>query len=98
MEYLGFLAEERRWPEPRNTETLSDLTRELINELSVAQAFNLAYLGAMSASDYKQKYPVNAQQATDMLIRRTGDRLESVRSGRYQAKLTIGHGNYHALL
>ncbi|WP_318387979.1 tetratricopeptide repeat protein [Enterobacter sp.] len=86
MEYLGFLAEERRWPEPRNTETLSDLTRELINELSVAQAFNLAYLGAMSASDYKQKYRVNAKQATDMLIRRTGDRLESVRSGRYQAK------------
>ncbi|EIO7468159.1 hypothetical protein ABL602_000259 [Salmonella enterica subsp. enterica] len=86
VEYLGLLAEERKWPEPRNTETLSDLTRELVNELSVAQAFHLAYLGAMSASDYKQKYPVSAQQAADMLIKRTGDRLESVRCGKFPAK------------
>ncbi|NIF23814.1 hypothetical protein [Candidatus Pantoea multigeneris] len=83
VEYLGFLAEERKWPRPRNTDALSDLTRELVDELSVAQAFNLAYLGAMSASDYRQKYSVSAQQATDMLIRRTGDRLEAVRNGKY---------------
>lgn len=85
-EYLGSLAQERGWPEPRNTENLSDLTRELINELPVAQAFHLAYLGAMSASDYKQKYPVSGQQAADMLVKRTGDRLESVRSGKFPAK------------
>ncbi|MDT3569904.1 hypothetical protein [Cronobacter sakazakii] len=86
VEYLGSLAEERKWPEPRNTENLADLTRELINELSVSQAFYLAYLGAMSASDYKQKYPVSAQQAADVLVKRTGDRLESVRSGRFPAQ------------
>ncbi|EBA7038416.1 hypothetical protein CSN78_002454 [Salmonella enterica subsp. diarizonae] len=86
VEYLGSLAKERKWPEPRNTENLADLTRELVNELSVAQAFYLAYLGAMSASDYKQKYPVSAQQAADVLVKRTGDRLESVRSGRFSAQ------------
>ena len=86
VEYLGSLAEERKWPEPRNTENLADLTRELVNELSVSQAFYLAYLGAMSASDYKQKYPVSAQQAADVLVKRTGDRLESVRSGRFPAQ------------
>ncbi|HBM2894698.1 hypothetical protein [Klebsiella michiganensis] len=86
VEYLGSLAEERKWPKPRNTENLADLTRELVNELSVSQAFYLAYLGAMSASDYKQKYPVSAQQAADVLVKRTGDRLESVRSGRFPAQ------------
>ncbi|EOC1473224.1 hypothetical protein ACMSWW_001474 [Cronobacter turicensis] len=86
VEYLCSLAEERKWPEPRNTENLADLTRELVNELSVSQAFYLAYLGAMSASDYKQKYPVSAQQAADVLVKRTGDRLESVRSGRFPAQ------------
>lgn len=86
VEYLGSLAEERNWPEPRNTENLADLTRELVNELSVSQAFYLAYLGAMSASDYKQKYPVSAQKAADVLVKRTGDRLESVRSGRFPAQ------------
>lgn len=86
VEYLGSLAEERKWPEPRNTENLADLTRELVNELSVSQAFYLAYLGAMSASDYKQKYPISAQQAADVLVKRTGDRLESVRSGRFPAQ------------
>jgi len=40
----------------------------------------------MSASDYKQKYPVSGQQAADMLIKRTGLRLESVRAGRFPAK------------
>lgn len=58
----------------------------MVNELSVSQAFYLAYLGAMSASDYKQKYPVSAQQAADVLVKRTGDRLESVRSGRFPAQ------------
>ncbi|ENZ7192895.1 hypothetical protein ACG755_000071 [Klebsiella variicola] len=86
VEYLCSLAEERKWPEPRNTESLADLTRELVNELPVAKAFYLAYLGAMSASDYKQRYPVSAQQAADMLVKRTGDRLESVRSGRFPAQ------------
>ncbi|WCM24149.1 hypothetical protein NDK50_25290 [Paraburkholderia bryophila] len=81
-EYLNLLAEERGWPEPGNTEDVSDLTRALVSEVSVAQAFYLAYLGAMSASDYKQKYPVNRQQAADMLIRRTGQRLESMREAK----------------
>ncbi|WP_155753894.1 hypothetical protein [Burkholderia cepacia] len=86
VEYLDFLAQERGWPEPRDTENVADLTRALVNELPVAQAFHLAYLGAMSASDYKQKYPVSRQQAADMLVRRTGLRLESVRNGRFPAK------------
>jgi hypothetical protein len=85
-EYLAFLAQERGWPEPRHTEEVSDLTRALVNELPVAQALHLAYLGAMSASDYKQKYPVSGQQAADMLVKRTGQRLESVRDGRFPAK------------
>lgn len=85
-EYLNLLADERGWPEPGNTEDVSDLTRALVNEVPVAQAFYLAYLGAMSASDYKQKYPVNRQQAADMLVRRTGQRLESVREGRLARK------------
>lgn len=85
-QYIGFLAQERNWPEPRNTEEVSDLTRELVNELPVAHTFNLAYLGAMSASDYKQKYPVSGQQAADVLVKRTGQRLESVRSGKFPTK------------
>ncbi|CAM5479979.1 hypothetical protein ECAE60S_03201 [Eoetvoesiella caeni] len=85
-EYLDFLAQERGWPGPRNTEEVSDLTRVLVDELPVAQALHLAYLGAMSASDYKQKYPVSGQQAADMLIKRTGQRLESMRDGRFPAK------------
>ncbi|WP_147298018.1 hypothetical protein [Trinickia dinghuensis] len=86
VEYLNFLAEERGWPEPRDTEEVADLTRALVNELPVAQAFHMAYLGAMSASDYKQKYPVSGQQAADMLVKRTGQRLESVRAGRFPAR------------
>ncbi|RQT01723.1 hypothetical protein DF044_38605 [Burkholderia contaminans] len=86
VEYLDYLASERGWPEPRNTEEVSDLTRLLVNELPVAQAFYLAYLGAMSASDYKQKYHVSGQQAADMLVKRTGQRLESVRDGNWPAK------------
>lgn len=86
VEYLNFLAEERGWPEPRNTEEVADLTRALFNELPVSQAFYVAYLGAMSASDYKQKYPVSRQQASDMLVKRTGARLESVRSAKFPAK------------
>jgi hypothetical protein len=82
VEYLNHLANERGWPEPGNTEEVSDLTRALVNEVPVAQAFHLAYLGAMSASDYKQKYPVSRQQAADMLVKRTGQRLESLRDGR----------------
>ncbi|CAH2897426.1 MAG: hypothetical protein PCALPYG88_3196 [uncultured Paraburkholderia sp.] len=62
------------------------LTRALVNELPVSQAFYVAYLGAMLASDYKQKYPVSRQQAFDMLIKRTGARLESVRSARFPVK------------
>ncbi|WP_448665889.1 hypothetical protein [Serratia plymuthica] len=85
-QYIGFLALERNWPEPRNTEDVSDLTRELVNELPVSQTFHLAYLGAMSASDYKQKYPVSGQQAADMLVKRTGQRLESIRSGKFPSK------------
>jgi tetratricopeptide (TPR) repeat protein len=86
VQYLNSLAEERGWPEPRDTDEVSDLTRALVNELPVAQAFYVAYLGAMSASDYKQKYPVSRQQASDMLVKRTGSRLESVRSGKFPAK------------
>lgn len=86
VEYLNFLAEERGWPEPRDTEEVADLTRALVNELPVAQAFHMAYLGAMSASDYKQKYPVSGQQASDMLVKRAGQRLESVRAGRFPAR------------
>ncbi|WP_129517828.1 hypothetical protein [Burkholderia stabilis] len=86
VEYLNFLAEERGWPEPRDTEVVADLTRALVNELPVAQAFHMAYLGAMSASDYKQKYPVSGQQASDMLVKRAGQRLESVRAGRFPAR------------
>ncbi|WP_368893502.1 hypothetical protein [Kluyvera ascorbata] len=85
-QYIGFLAQERGWPQPRSTEEVSDLTRELINELPVAETFHLAYLGAMSASDYKQKYPVSGQMAADMLVKRTGQRLESVRSGKFPSK------------
>lgn len=85
-QYIGFLAQERGWPQPRSTEEVSDLTRELVNELPVAETFHLAYLGAMSASDYKQKYPVSGQMAADMLIKRTGQRLESVRSGKFPSK------------
>ncbi|HKR39815.1 MAG TPA: hypothetical protein VJU59_09060 [Paraburkholderia sp.] len=86
VEYLNFLADERGWPTPRDTEEVADLTRALVNELPVAQAFHMAYLGAMSASDYKQKYPVSAQQASDMLVKRAGQRLESVRAGRFPAR------------
>lgn len=86
LEYLNFLAEERGWPQPRNNEDVADLTRALVNELPVAKAFHMAYLGAMSASDYKQKYPVSGQQASDMLVKRTGQRLESVRAGRFPAR------------
>lgn len=85
-QYIGFLAQERSWPQPRSTEEVSDLTRVLVNELPVAQTFHLAYLGAMSASDYKQKYPVSGQQAADMLVKRTGQRLESVRAGKFPSK------------
>lgn len=85
-EYLNHLAQERGWPEPGNTEDVADLTRELVNELPVAQTFHLAYLGAMSASDYKQKYPVSRQQAVTVLIKRTGERLASVRNGTLPAK------------
>ena len=85
-QYIDFLAQDRSWPQPRNTEEVADLTRELVNELPVAETFHLAYLGAMSASDYKQKYPVSGQQAADMLIKRTGQRLESVRSGKFPSK------------
>lgn len=86
-EYLNHLAQERGWPEPGNTEEVADLSRELVNELPVAQTFHLAYLGAMSASDYKQRYPISGQQAANALIKRTGERLEYVRSGKYPAKV-----------
>ncbi len=57
-----------------------------MNDLPVAQTFHLAYLGAMSASDYKQKYSVSGQRAADMLVKRTGQRLESIREGRFPPK------------
>lgn len=85
-EYIHHLSDERGLPPPENTEEVSDLVRELVNDLSVSQAFYAAYLGAMSASDYKLKYRVSGQKAADMLVKRTGQRLESLREGRLTAK------------
>lgn len=85
-EYIHHLSDERGLPPPENTEEVSDLVRALVNDLSVSQAFYAAYLGAMSASDYKLKYRVSGQKAADMLVKRTGQRLESLREGRLTAK------------
>lgn len=81
-EYICHLSDERSWPAPENTEEVADLVRILANEVPISQAFYLTYLGAMSASDYKAKYRVGGQRAADMLIKRTGQRLEWLREGR----------------
>lgn len=86
IQYLNFCADERNWPTPSNQDDLQILVQGLADAVSVSQAFYLCYLGAMAASDHKQRLPVNAQQAADIMIKRTGQRLESVLAGKYAPK------------
>jgi hypothetical protein len=86
IQYLNFCADERNWPTPSNQDDLQILVQGLVKAVSVSQAFYLCYLGAMAASDHKQRLPVNAQQASDIMIKRTGQRLESILAGKYTPK------------
>jgi len=84
--YIHHLASDRGWPAPDNKDNLSALADVLLLEVSVSEAYYLAYLGAMSASDYKQRQPINAQQAANSIVKRTGQRLESVQAKKFPPK------------
>lgn len=84
--YIRHLADDRGWPAPENDDDVSALADALLLDVSVAEAYYLAYLGAMSASDYKQRYPINAQQAANSIVKRAGQKLESVRANKFPPK------------
>ena len=83
--YIRYLAGDRGWADP-DDDDLGALADALLLDVSVSEAYYLAWLGAMSASDHKQRYPTNAQQAANIMVKRTGQKLESVRAKKLPPK------------
>lgn len=79
--YLDEQALDRNWPEPDRDDRLQQLLAMLVERVSVAEAYYLIYLGAMSAADNRAKHPINATQASNLMVKRTGERLDRVVSG-----------------
>lgn len=79
--YLDEQAEARNWPTPDRDDRFQQLLALLVERVSVAEAYYLIYLGAMSSSDHKIKYPTSAAQASNLMVKRTGERLDRVTSG-----------------
>lgn len=77
VQYLMHVAEDRGWPGPDDDAKVHALAKSLVQSVSVSQAFYLIYLGAMAASDHKQRYPVNNQQASNVIVLRAGQRLDT---------------------
>ena len=79
--YLDEQAIDRSWPEPDRDDRFQQLLAMLVERVSVAEAYYLIYLGAMSAADNKARNPINATQASNLMVKRTGERLDRVVSG-----------------
>jgi len=79
--YLDEQATARNWPEPDRDDRFQQLLAMLVERVSVAEAYYLVYLGAMSAADNKAKHPISATQASNLMVKRTGERLDRVVSG-----------------
>lgn len=79
--YLDEQAIDRSWPEPDRDDRFQQLLAMLVERVSVAEAYYLIYLGAMSAADNKARHPINATQASNLMVKRTGERLDRVVSG-----------------
>ncbi|CAE6709221.1 hypothetical protein XA1311A_06330 [Xanthomonas arboricola] len=76
VQYLAHAAESRNWPIPDDDAKAHALARTLVQHVSVSEAFYLIYLGAMAASDYRQRHPVSSQQASNVMVLRASQRLE----------------------
>ncbi|HEL5340018.1 TPA: hypothetical protein UOJ00_003015 [Stenotrophomonas maltophilia] len=76
IQYLTHAADSRGWPIPDDDAKAHALARTLVQHVSVSEAFYLIYLGAMSASDYRQRHPVGNQQASNVMVLRASQRLE----------------------
>lgn len=85
-QYLMHVADDRGWPGPDDDAKVRALTKSLVQSVSVSQAFYLIYLGAMAASDHKQRHPVNNQQASNVIVLRSGQRLDTWMQERRQLK------------
>ncbi|SFR94638.1 hypothetical protein SAMN05216570_1022 [Dyella sp. OK004] len=79
--YLDEQAAARYWPKPDRDDRFQQLLALLVERVSVAEAYSLIYMGAMSAADNKTKYPTSATQASNLMVKRTGERLDRVMSG-----------------
>lgn len=77
VQYLMHVAEDRGWPGPDDDAKVHALANSLVQSVSVSQAFYLIYLGAMAASDHKQRHPVNNQQASNVIVLRASQRLDT---------------------
>lgn len=77
VQYVMHVAEDRGWPGPDDDAKVHALAKSLVQSVSVSQAFYLIYLGAMAASDHKQRYPINNQQASNIIVLRAGQRLDA---------------------
>lgn len=80
VQYLWNCAQQRSWPLPDDNEKVRALAGDLIQHASVSEAFYLIYLGAMAASDHLAKYPVNAQQASNVMVLRASQRLDRAKA------------------
>ncbi|MGH6754087.1 MAG: hypothetical protein ACREDP_18185, partial [Bradyrhizobium sp.] len=76
VQYLMHVAEDRGWPSPDDDAKIHALAKSLVQHVSVSEAFYLIYLGAMAASDHRQRHPVNNQQASNVIVLRASQRLE----------------------
>lgn len=77
VQYLMHVADDRGWPSPDDDAKVHALAKSLVRQVSVSQAFYLIYLGAMAASDHKQRHPVSNQQASNVIVLRASQRLET---------------------
>jgi hypothetical protein len=77
VQYLMHVADDRGWPSPDDDAKVHALAKSLVQNVSVSQAFYLIYLGAMAASDHKQRHPVSNQQASNVIVLRASQRLDT---------------------
>jgi hypothetical protein len=83
--YLNHLAEERRFPDP-DMEKARLMFEGMLSDFSVSQCYYFIYLAALSASDYKQKYPVNAEQAANMMLLRCQEKVDRARQEEWSVR------------
>lgn len=76
VQYLAHAAASRNWPIPDDDAKVHALAKSLAQHVSVSEAFYLIYLGAMAASDHRQRYPVSTQQTSNLMVLRASQKLD----------------------